>query len=134
MVLLELEDVRHHTLDVDFAAVEVRHGTREAESLRERADDLPQHRYISTVFNVIEKRTDLDLVCEYLRWRPMYHRLVLIHAVNHDSAAPPHIIDAVLGELLHARRLHDDIEPIRVVLQSCNRRYQYIAFIVLLCS
>lgn len=60
--------------------------------------------------------TDLDLVCEYLRWRPMYHRLVLIHAVNHDSAAPPHIVDAILRKLLHARRLHDDVEPIRVVL------------------
>ena len=40
LVVLELEDIRDHALDVDFPAVEVRHGTREAECLRERADDL----------------------------------------------------------------------------------------------
>ena len=40
LVVLELEDVGDHALDVNLAAVEVCDGAGEAVRLRERADDL----------------------------------------------------------------------------------------------
>ena len=40
LVVLELEDVGNHALDVDLAAVEVCDGAGKAVRLRERADDL----------------------------------------------------------------------------------------------
>lgn len=58
----------------------------------------------------------LDLVPKDLRWRPVHHRLVLIHAVDHNRAAAPHVVDALLCDLLHTRRLHDNVKPIRIVL------------------
>lgn len=42
LVVVELEDVCDHTLDVDLASIEVGDGAREAVCLRERADDLRQ--------------------------------------------------------------------------------------------
>ena len=40
LVVLELENIRDHALDPNLAAVKVRNGTREAEGLGERANDL----------------------------------------------------------------------------------------------
>lgn len=40
LVVVQLENICHHTLHVNLAAVKICHRTGEAESLRERADDL----------------------------------------------------------------------------------------------
>ena len=46
LVLLELEDVGDHALDIDCATIEVGDCTREAEGLRERAEDLESFRFV----------------------------------------------------------------------------------------
>ena len=46
----------------------------------------------------------------------MYPRLILIHPINHQRTTPPHIINALIRQLLHARRLYNDIEPILIIL------------------
>lgn len=40
LIIVELENIGHHVLDVDLSTVEVSHGTWETEGLRERANDL----------------------------------------------------------------------------------------------
>lgn len=46
----------------------------------------------------------------------MHKRRLVIHPVNHQRPAPPYIVDALVRDLLHARRLDHDVEPVRVVL------------------
>jgi hypothetical protein len=40
LIIIKLENIRHHSFDVDLSAVKVCYRTREAEGLRERPDDL----------------------------------------------------------------------------------------------
>jgi hypothetical protein len=42
LVIVQLEHIGDHTLDVDLATIEIGDGAREAEGLRERANDLGQ--------------------------------------------------------------------------------------------
>ena len=60
-------------------------------------------------------RAHLDLVTEDLRRRPVYERFVLIHAVDHDRASPPHVVNALLRQLLHTRGLYYNVEAVWVV-------------------
>ena len=57
-----------------------------------------------------------DFVSENLGWRPVNRRFILIHTINHDGTASSHIVDTFLSQLLHASRLNNDVEAIRVVL------------------
>lgn len=105
----------HHSFHFNFATVEVCDRTREAIRLRERANDL--HGNVRRdCAKTDSDATYLDLVSEDLGRGPVHQCLVLVHTVNHDCAAPPHIVDALLCKLLHTRRLDDDIESIRIVL------------------
>ena len=40
LIMIELEDIRYHALQVDFTTIEISDGTRETVSLREGTDDL----------------------------------------------------------------------------------------------
>jgi hypothetical protein len=54
--VVELEFVGHHSFGLDFATVEICDGTREAVSLRERANDLPEGCF-STKYAQLMKKT-----------------------------------------------------------------------------
>jgi hypothetical protein len=65
---------------------------------------------------VVASGTHPDLVAENLGRRPVYLRLVLVDAIDHERAAAADVVDALLRELLDAGGLDDDVEPVRVVL------------------
>ncbi len=46
----------------------------------------------------------------------MYASLVLIDTIDHQRTASANVVDAFVGQLLHAGRFDDDIKPIRVVV------------------
>lgn len=95
--LLELEGLVDDALGLDLAAVEVVDGGGEHEGLGEGADDG-------------------DLVAEDLGGRPRDARRAGVDAVAHELAAAAHVVDGVLEHLGAARRLHHDVEAVRVVL------------------
>ena len=45
----------------------------------------------------------------------MHSRGIVVHAVHHQGPAPTDVVDRVVRDLLIARRLHDYVEPIRVL-------------------
>lgn len=46
----------------------------------------------------------------------MDHGIAIVHAVDHQSTTTADVVDALLRELLNSRRLHNDIESIRVIV------------------
>jgi hypothetical protein len=65
----------------------------------------------SQIDNEVTKKTKTHL----RRW-PMDQGLVFINAIDHQRSSATHIVDRVIGKLLHPSSLNDHIKPIRIVL------------------
>lgn len=46
----------------------------------------------------------------------MHPRLVLVDSVEHQCASTPHVVDALISQLLHTGCFYDDVEPVWVVI------------------
>jgi hypothetical protein len=46
----------------------------------------------------------------------MHKRFVFVNTINHQGSSPPDVVDALICQLLHSRRFHDDIKAVRVIL------------------
>ena len=134
LIIVELENVCHHVLDVDLSTVEVSNGTWETERLRERPNDLKMGMVNGTQFSLEKIKSTLIsspkicsisvsnlMICKvrdemYLGWRPMYQGFVLIHTINHQRSSTSHIIDAFIRKLLNSSGLNNHIKSIRIVV------------------
>lgn len=97
LVVIEFEDVGHHSLGPDLSALKVFDGSWEAVGLRERSNDP-------------------NFVTENLgRW-PRDTGLVLVDAVDKKRSPSSNVVDRILDNGFDSSRFDDDVEPERVVL------------------
>ena len=104
----------YHSLGLDLSAFEVLDRSREAVGLGEGPDDLP-----GPSVAAIGTRTGVAypyFVAENLRWWPRDAGLILVNAVNEERSSSSDVVDGILDDGFDSGCLHDDIEPVRVVL------------------